>query len=161
MRNLPRQCVGTNRQGERCGNAPIPGGTVCVLHGGAAPQARKAAERRRLAMVEPALEVIEACMQSGDLRLALKAAMALLDRVPGFGPNQTVTVESDTSEFRRSLEDMTPAQLQAKAEELVREIRESREPRLLPAHVIDVMAIPQDDNVMDISPNGIDKSDAK
>lgn len=40
------QCNGTNRSGEPCGKAPVPGGTVCRNHGGMAPQvAGKAAMR--------------------------------------------------------------------------------------------------------------------
>lgn len=43
-----RRCRGTSRQsGERCKRAAIPGGMVCVMHGGASPAVRKAAERRQ------------------------------------------------------------------------------------------------------------------
>lgn len=42
-------CTGTNRAGNRCGRSPVPGGTVCKLHGGAAPQvAARAAIRREV-----------------------------------------------------------------------------------------------------------------
>lgn len=44
--NENRQCTGTNRAGERCRRAAIPGGRVCWYHGGAAPQVRAAATRR-------------------------------------------------------------------------------------------------------------------
>jgi hypothetical protein len=53
---LDRRCTGTNRAGDRCARAPIPGGTVCTLHGGASPNAQHAAKLRLLAMVEPVLE---------------------------------------------------------------------------------------------------------
>lgn len=47
MATKKRQCTAPSRQtGERCGNAPTRGATVCRFHGGAAPQTvRKAAER--------------------------------------------------------------------------------------------------------------------
>lgn len=43
----PRRCTGTAKStGERCRNPAIPGGTVCRIHGGKAPQVQAAAERR-------------------------------------------------------------------------------------------------------------------
>lgn len=43
-----RKCRATSkRSGQRCKRYPVPGGSVCVMHGGASPQARVAAERRR------------------------------------------------------------------------------------------------------------------
>jgi hypothetical protein len=42
-----RQCTATSKQsGQRCKRAPIPGGTVCVMHGGATPAVKAAAEQR-------------------------------------------------------------------------------------------------------------------
>lgn len=44
--NTPR-CTGTAKStGERCKRRPIPGGTVCVKHGGGAPQVKAAAAAR-------------------------------------------------------------------------------------------------------------------
>lgn len=41
------QCTATSKQsGERCKRRPIPGGTVCVMHGGKTPQVQAAAARR-------------------------------------------------------------------------------------------------------------------
>jgi len=41
------QCTANSKQsGERCRRRAIPGGTVCKMHGGRAPQTVKAAERR-------------------------------------------------------------------------------------------------------------------
>lgn len=43
----PRRCrARSKRSGERCRRLAIPGGTVCVMHGGAAPQVAAAARRR-------------------------------------------------------------------------------------------------------------------
>ncbi len=47
MEGRPNQCVGHKKNGERCRRAAIAGGTVCRVHGGAAP-AVKAAARARL-----------------------------------------------------------------------------------------------------------------
>lgn len=44
--NDDRRCRATNRAGTRCGRPAILGGTVCNLHGGKSPQAKKAAARR-------------------------------------------------------------------------------------------------------------------
>ncbi|WP_210651324.1 hypothetical protein [Nocardioides sp. SYSU D00065] len=40
------QCTATSRSGNRCKRRPIPGGTVCAMHGGKAPQVVAAAEAR-------------------------------------------------------------------------------------------------------------------
>src|SRR5438105_1507399 len=53
-----RRCTATNRAGERCGRAPIPGGFVCVMHGGAIPAVQKSARERLLMMVDPALDAL-------------------------------------------------------------------------------------------------------
>ena len=39
-------CAGRNRAGRRCKLPPIPGGWVCLRHGGGAPQVQRAAFRR-------------------------------------------------------------------------------------------------------------------
>lgn len=40
------RCKATARSGNRCKRRPIPGGTVCAMHGGKAPQVATAARRR-------------------------------------------------------------------------------------------------------------------
>lgn len=40
------RCSATNRQGKPCGAYAVPGATVCRMHGGSAPQVRRAAARR-------------------------------------------------------------------------------------------------------------------
>ena len=56
----PRRRCTANRRGTdtRCLKRPIPGGTVCRNHGAAAPQTRKAARRRLLEAVDPALDAL-------------------------------------------------------------------------------------------------------
>lgn len=45
--DTPRCTAKAKQTGERCKRRPIPGGRVCVMHGGAIPAVRAAAERRR------------------------------------------------------------------------------------------------------------------
>jgi hypothetical protein len=97
----PRRCTTTNRAGERCGRAPIVGGSVCVMHGGGVPAVKQKAAERMLAMLEPALDVVyralhhgprcEHCGRSDDDRnpVAVGAAFKLFDRT-GFHPTLTV-----------------------------------------------------------------------
>lgn len=81
-----RQCTATSKQsGERCKRLPIPGGTVCVMHGGATSASKNAARRRLAALVDPAIDTL-----SQEMRDAAKsndrqaAANSILDRA-GYG----------------------------------------------------------------------------
>lgn len=82
---------------ERCKNPPIPGGTVCRIHGGSAPQVRAAGARRVLeALVAPALlqyrDIIEDASTPPAVRLA--AIRDLLDRT-GYKPVEQIEFISD------------------------------------------------------------------
>lgn len=57
-RDPRRRCKATTRSGNRCGNYAIVGGTVCRMHGGAAPQVRMAARARLAALVDPAIDAL-------------------------------------------------------------------------------------------------------
>lgn len=81
----PRRCAATNRQGLRCGRFAMAGTTVCDVHGGKAPQVRRAAERRlaterarsELARLgEPAAPVTD---PHGELARICGEAVALVD----------------------------------------------------------------------------------
>lgn len=64
-----------------CKQLPIKGGTVCMKHGGAAPQVRAKANRRLLAMVEPALvRLADLVQQEAHLPTALGAIQVVLAR---------------------------------------------------------------------------------
>lgn len=52
------RCTATNRQGKQCGKSPIPGGTVCRMHGGAAPQVQAKAKERLSALYPAAVTVL-------------------------------------------------------------------------------------------------------
>lgn len=71
-----RRCTAVSkRSGNRCRRAAIQGGTVCHMHGGAAPQVRKAADRR-LAYEQ----VVEECGRLG-LPIEVDPLEALLGQV--------------------------------------------------------------------------------
>jgi len=78
------QCTAkSSRTGQRCRKAAIRGGTVCLTHGGSAPQVREAARRRLqealLTMVDPALLVIHRALTKGkqdELPTAIEAQVA-------------------------------------------------------------------------------------
>lgn len=58
MDDRPR-CTATNRQGNRCGKSPIIGGTVCRMHGGAAPQVIAKAKERLQALYPKAVVALD------------------------------------------------------------------------------------------------------
>jgi hypothetical protein len=72
----------SSRTGKPCNRYAIAGGTVCIMHGGGAPQVKAAAAARLRAMVDPALGVLEYAMKrkDKDIRGALAAAKEVLDR---------------------------------------------------------------------------------
>ena len=92
-----RKCRATNRSGNPCRQTAIPGGTVCVYHGGAAPQVKAAAERRLLAAVDPAItalvELLEGAERDSD---RLRAITLILDRA---GITQAQQVDVLTASF--------------------------------------------------------------
>lgn len=71
---METQCTGTTVSGQRCRKAPIPGGTVCRLHGGAAPQVRAKAMVRAELMnwglgdtdVDPTVVMLRLISQSAN-----------------------------------------------------------------------------------------------
>lgn len=75
------RCTAHNRAGNQCANRPIPGGTVCRLHGGASPQVRRKAAMRLLDLIDPAITTLANEMNnalfSSDRQ---RAANSILDR---------------------------------------------------------------------------------
>jgi len=145
-----RQCVGTNRSGNRCGKPPIPGGDVCILHGGGTPQVLRKAKLRLLAGADLAIEYLvnmleprEPCPTCGRSDLdrdpvVVRACQLVLDRA-GFHPS--VTVEQvrqqppDRTPWRQWL---LPGQLEQIAEwmhEAKRRMNEGQPVPALEAHV--------------------------
>ena len=97
-----RQCHARSKQsGQRCRRYAIPGGTVCSTHGGAAPQVRRAAERRLAFAVDPAIETLSRFVESDEMvdrhpAQALAAARTILDRagLKETDPDDTVTADT-------------------------------------------------------------------
>jgi hypothetical protein len=140
---------------------------VCRFHGGEAPQVIRAQQIRIALANEPAVTVLvlyleHACAQlkagvvPADMPSVIRAAAEVLNR-GGLASRTVVQFTSENSDVRN----MKPEELAAEAEALARELRQSVEPRALPPHVIDVSAIPDDENVMDQSPSGIAPSEDK
>ena len=95
-RDPARRCIAkANRTGERCRAAAIKGGTVCRIHGGGAPQVKKAAKERLLELVEPALAELRKIVMNPktDDSVKVRSIQIILDRT-GYGPGQTVILQS-------------------------------------------------------------------
>ena len=121
-------CGAKTAAGGNCKRSPIPGGSRCVLHGGATPLARMEAERRLLLGVSFALDrLLDAvsehhhalpcpacgCNPSRNDPNTIRAATALLDR-SGFGPGvklQHTTEEDELREIRVHIVKPDPEQL--------------------------------------------------
>lgn len=85
------RCKATNRQGKRCGKPPILGGTVCRMHGGAAPQVQLAAAERLKALELPAIVRLEELMQQREFpSVAIAAVKDALDRIRGKAIEQQI-----------------------------------------------------------------------
>ena len=119
----PRLCMGDPVTGEACPRYAIPGAGFCAEHGGTTKMMQTAAKTRLLYLVEPALRVINKCMNSGDLNVALKAAQIILDRA-GFHPHATLEITEQPTDYSV----MSARQLAARAEQLVSTINASSSP---------------------------------
>ena len=94
------QCTATSKHsGDRCKRTPIPGGTVCVTHGGSAPAVKIAAQRRLLEMIDPAFDaLLRAVEECDEWPTKVRAAIAVLDRA-GFGPTTSLRVEEPGHDY--------------------------------------------------------------
>ena len=109
--------------GKPCRRDAIAGGTVCQVHGGAAPQVkRKAAERLR-ALVHPAIDRLEKTIEDEcHPQTALAAARDVLDRVPETSRHSKLAVGAAVDigdPGREKLTDEKLAQLVAAAKQVV------------------------------------------
>lgn len=85
-------CTATNRQHKRCGKPPIAGGTVCRMHGGAAPQVKRAALERLMQYQDRALDRLFGLVEQEQYpSTAYQAVRDVLDRTMG-KPAETHTV---------------------------------------------------------------------
>lgn len=80
---------------QRCKRRPIPGGTVCVKHGGGAPQVQLKAEERLLALRVPAVIRLEELMNQKEFpSVAIAAVKDVLDRDGKLGKAKE-TIDAD------------------------------------------------------------------
>ena len=90
-------CRAKRSNGQPCKAQAIKGGTVCRVHGGAAPQVKRKAKERLLALVDPALATLSRLVeQKKDNKSALGAANSILDRT-GYKPTDKVKIEGTIS----------------------------------------------------------------
>jgi hypothetical protein len=144
----PRRCTATNRHGERCGRAPIAGGTVCIPHGGGAPAVQQAAKARLVAMVEPVLGAFEEILAiwrgtrcetcgnpTGDPGPVIQVGRLVLDRA-GFHPTLTVEQVAAPNQYADYSEDQLIARLEAMLADAIAR-RDHHRAHSLPAGVIE------------------------
>ena len=81
----PLRCSAHSKQtGAPCKQPPIPGGTVCRYHGGAAPQVKQKAQERLDRLVVPAIGRLEQLMAQAEFpSTAYQAVRDILDRSLG------------------------------------------------------------------------------
>jgi hypothetical protein len=80
----PRCTARSKRSGVQCKRYPIPGGTVCIMHGGGAPQVQAKAMDRLLAIQFPAIaRLAELVSQREYPSTAMAAVKDVLDRTMG------------------------------------------------------------------------------
>lgn len=79
-------CTAKSKQSQqRCRKPPIPGGSVCHMHGGNIPAVRQKAAERLLALQSPAIDTLAFLMKQRAVfpSTAYAAARDVLDRTEG------------------------------------------------------------------------------
>jgi len=120
----PLQCTAKSKTtGKQCRNIPITGGTVCVSHGGSIPAVKAAAQRKMIALLDPALAVLyRSLYECEEWPSRIAAALGILDRA-GLGPGSTLTLDTDKSD----LSDLSMTELRARARLVAERFAESDE----------------------------------
>jgi hypothetical protein len=143
------QCSATNRRGERCELAKMPGATVCHFHGAKAPQVIRAAKERLIRGADYAIDCIldiikvrppcPTCQRVDDPKVQLRASQVLLDRA-GLGPTSTIEIDDKNAKDQAWAKWLSETQLNQIAEwileaKLKEEQQQSYEAQLLAAQV--------------------------
>ncbi len=78
---MENRCHATNRRGNQCAKPAIQGGTVCRMHGGAAPQVQRKAAERLAEARDDALSLLLRQIRSGEIepRVVLDAVVKLTE----------------------------------------------------------------------------------
>jgi hypothetical protein len=89
----PRCAAHSKQSGQPCKNWPLPGASVCRIHGGAAPQVKRSAQLRLLELIDPAIarlaHEMDKATRSADRQ---RAANSILDRA---GVVRSTTPDAD------------------------------------------------------------------
>jgi hypothetical protein len=95
-------CTARRRNGEPCRNAPMLGSSVCRMHGGAAPQVKRAAQMRILQASDKAAARLVEMMQDKTIPPAIQLAAArdLLDRA-GLVGKQEIELDVRLQKFEQ------------------------------------------------------------
>lgn len=120
----PLRCTAKSKStGVQCKNTPIPGGTVCISHGGSIPAVKAAAQRRMIALIDPAMDTLyRALYECEEWSQKVRAALGILDRA-GMGPGSTLTVDTEKSD----LSQLSLAELQARARQVAERFAEDED----------------------------------
>jgi len=96
----PLRCTAKSKTtGQQCKNLPITGGTVCVSHGGSIPAVKAAAQRKMIALIDPALATLyRALYECEEWPSKIRAALGILDRA-GMGPGSTLTLDTEKTDL--------------------------------------------------------------
>jgi hypothetical protein len=131
------RCTAHSRSGAPCRKNAIKGATVCLTHGGSAPQVREAARLRLACLVAPALQALHDIIQDKTHPQRLGAIKEILERSQlyafGFEPQTradfqpAITVQTQVNLPEVHLPSLSDEEL-AKYKALLLELRE-----LLPA----------------------------
>ena len=102
-----RRCTAHTRDGTPCKNAPILGGTVCRMHGGAAPAVRAKATQRLLNGVPTMLTELRRIATDESMPAATRVAAIRdwLDRA-GIGETAKHEVTINLPKWQENLEDL-------------------------------------------------------
>jgi len=147
--SFTRRCRATNRDGSQCGNPPAFFQEVCRMHGAGTAHAKAKAEEFKLRGRDIACGVLldamnaepcEACGRTRDMPVAVRAAIAVLDRT-GMGPQAVLTVHHRPDD---RLAGLPTEELIAEVEILLNDLRElhaKEEQRHTQPSVIDIESV--------------------
>ena len=126
----PLRCTAKSKStGKQCRNLPIVGGTVCISHGGSIPAVKAAAQRRMIALIDPAMDTLyRALYECEEWSQKVRAALGILDRA-GMGVGSTLTIDTEKSD----LSQLSLAELQARARQVAERFAEDEDGKPEPA----------------------------
>ena len=120
------RCKATSKQTKkRCRKQAIYGGTVCRMHGGAAPQVKKKARERLNDLVDPAIKRLKLAVEenTSSSTVAVTAAKDILDRTGHKPVDKHEDVTKESEESRELRKEFTLDELK----QMLAEIREREE----------------------------------